>query len=155
LVAATQVALTGCCSITHLKGKIIMKKLLTYTLVLTTLLFTHYALAYEDSLGEQACKKPRFHSFSLPEYKNPEKLEVPANADFSFTTSNWLDPATLKLRIKNKSLMFTIEDKKSFFLVTGKIPAEYTGQFVRIDVIANALLGCKGLDGWLIKVANK
>jgi hypothetical protein len=131
-----------------------MKKLLTHILILTTLLFSHYALAYEDSLGEQICKKPKFHSFSLPEYKPPEKLEAPANADFSFTTSNWLDPTTLRLMAKGKPLTFNIENKKSFFLVTGKLPAELSGQFVRIDVIANALLGCKGLDGWLIKVAT-
>jgi hypothetical protein len=132
-----------------------MKKHLIHTLVLITALFVHSAYAYEDSLGTPVCKKTKFHNFSLPEYNSTEKLEAPANAEFSFTTSNWLDPDTLRLIAKKTPLTVKIEDKKSFFLVTSKIPAEYTGKFIRIVVIANAQLGCKSLDGWLIKVADK
>jgi hypothetical protein len=132
-----------------------MKKILSPLLLLTALLFTHNALAYNPGAVEETCKKPKFSSFSLTEYNAATKQEVPAQSDFSFTLSNNIDPATLKLTAKKKPLPFTIADKNSFFLVTGKIPAEYTGKFVRIDAQVMAKLACKGLDGWLIKVAGQ
>lgn len=131
-----------------------MKKIRLPLLVLTALLFSHNALAYNAGSVDEVCKKPKFSSFSLAEFTAAKKLEVPPESDFSFTISSGIDPATLKLTAKKKSLPFTITDKNSFFLVTGKIPAEYTGQFVRMDVQVTSKLACKGLDGWLIKVAK-
>lgn len=131
-----------------------MKKL-KLILVLMTMIFTHNAVAYNAERTEEACKKPKFSSFSLSEYTNATKLEVPADSDFSFVISNWIDPTSIKLTAKKKPLPFTVEDKNSFFLVHTKLLPEHAGQFVRLDVQVTAKLGCKGLDGWLVKVAAK
>jgi hypothetical protein len=130
-----------------------MKKYLQLTLVCAAMVFAHHAMAYNLGTVEEICKKPKFSNFSLSEYKASNKLEVPAESAFSFVISNWIDPTTIKLTAKKKNVPFTVVNKNSFFLVNAKIPAEYSGQFVRFDVQANARLGCKGLDGWLVKVA--
>jgi hypothetical protein len=132
-----------------------MKKYLKTLLASVAIIFASHAMAYDPGLIEEVCKKPKFTSFSLAEYSAPTKAEVPPESEFSFVVSNWIDPTTLKLTAKKKKLNFTITDKNSFFLVHAKLPAEYSGQFVRIDAIVNARLGCKGLDGWLVKVVAK
>ncbi len=132
-----------------------MKKKLPHLLIVGALVFSHPAMAYNPGTVEEQCAKPKFSSFSLSEYKSPDKLEVPAESAFSFRISNTIDPTTIKLLAKKKPIPFAVEDKNSFFLVKAQLPAEYNGQFVRLDVIANARLGCKGLDGWLVKVAAK
>lgn len=130
-----------------------MKKYLTSILLCGAILFAHNALAYDAGTVDDICKKPKFSSFSLAEYKATNKQEVPTESAFSFVISNWIDPTSIKLTAKKKPLPFTVTDKNSFFLVNAKLPAEYTGQFVRIDVQVTAKLGCKALDGWLVKVA--
>ena len=132
-----------------------MKKYLKTLLASVAIIFVNNAMAYDPGATQEACKKPKFSSFSLPEFNAPTKAEVPAESGFSFVISNWIDPTTIKLTAKKKPLPFTVTDKNSFFLVTAKLPAEYTGQFVRLDVQVHAKLGCKGLDGWLVKVAAK
>lgn len=132
-----------------------MKKSLKLSLLFAATVFTHNAVAYNPGMVEDVCKKPKFASFSLAEYKAPEKQEVAAESEFTFTISHSIDPTTLKLLAKKKSVPFTIENKDSFFLVKSKIPSEYNGQFVRFDAIVKSSLGCKGLDGWLVKVAPK
>lgn len=132
-----------------------MKKYLNLIMMFMTLIFTHDAAAYNAGMVEDVCKKPKFSSFSLAEYKNPDKLEVAAESDFSFVISNWIDPTTIKLTAKKKPLPFTVEDKNSFFLVHSKLLPEQKGQFVRLDVQVMAKLGCKALDGWLVKVAEQ
>lgn len=132
-----------------------MKKYLKSILLCGAMLFAHNVMAYDAGTVDEMCKKPKFSSFSLTEYKATNKQEVVAESDFSFVISNWIDPATIKLTAKKKPLPFTVTDKNSFFLVNAKLPAEYNGQFVRIDVQVNARLGCKGLDGWLVKIAAK
>jgi hypothetical protein len=131
-----------------------MKNLLKLTLCCGVMAFAQQAAAYDAGLVEEMCKKPKFTGFSLPEYKAPEKAEVPAESEFSFIISAWIDPTTIKLTAKKKPLPITVTDKNSFFLVTAKLPAEYNGQFVRLDAYVTAKLGCKTVDGWLVKVAS-
>lgn len=132
-----------------------MKKYLKLTLAFMILTFAHSVAAYEVEISDKVCKKPKFTLFSLPEYTTQEKLEAPAGSDFSFVVSNWIDPNAIKLWAKKKPLPFTVENKNSFFVVHSKLLPEHNGQIVRIDVLAIAKLGCKGLDGWLLKVADK
>lgn len=132
-----------------------MKKYLKLIPVFMAMVFAHNAAAYDPGMVEEVCKKPKFSNFSLSQYKAEDKLEVPAESEFSFVISNWIDPNSIKLTAKQKKVAFTVTDKNSFFLVHSKIPAEYSGQFVRFDVQAHAKLGCKGLDGWLVKVVDK
>ncbi len=132
-----------------------MKKYLNLMVMLITMIFAHNAAAYNAGMVEELCKKPKFSSFSLSEYHAKDKLEVAAESDFSFVISNWIDPTTIKLTAKKKPLPFTVEDKNSFFLVHSKLLPEHKGQFVRLDVQVMAKLGCKALDGWLVKVAGE
>lgn len=132
-----------------------MKKYLKLILIFITMIFAGNTAAYDAGMVEDVCKKPKFSSFSLSEYHAKDKLEVPAESAFSFVISNWIDPTTIKLAAKKKPLPFTVEDKNSFFLVHAKLLPEHNGQFVRLDVQVTAKLGCKGLDGWLVKVADK
>lgn len=132
-----------------------MKNYLKSILLCSALLFANNVMAYDAGTVDEMCKKPKFSSFSLQEYKASGKQEVAAESAFSFVISNWIDPATIKLTAKKKPLPFTVTDKNSFFLVNAKLPADYNGQFVRIDVQVTARLGCKGLDGWLVKVVGK
>ena len=132
-----------------------MKKYLNLMLIFITLIFTHNAKAYNAERTEETCKKPKFTSFSLQEYENVKKLEVIGESEFSFAISNWIDPTTIKLTAKKKPLPFKVEDKNSFFLVHSKLLPEHKGQFVRLDVQVTARSGCKGLDGWLVKVTDK
>lgn len=131
-----------------------MKKYLNLIVMLTTMSFAHNAVAYNAERTEETCKKPKFSSFSLSEYHAKDKLEVPADSAFSFVISNWIDPYSIKLATKKKPLPFTVEDKNSFFIVHSKLLPEHKGQFVRLDVQVTAKLGCKALDGWLVKVAG-
>ncbi len=115
------------------------------------------AISYGYSAGEveETCKKPQVREFSLPIYQEPEKTEVPVESEFSFKLSEWTDPATIKLTMKEQAVPFSVESNSSFHKVTAKIPAEYTGKYVRINLFSKAILGCYDREGWLIKVADK
>jgi hypothetical protein len=56
--------------------------------------------------------------------------------------------------MKKKEVAYTVENKNSFYLIKSKIPAEYTGKFIRINGFVMAKLDCQGKDGWLVKVAD-
>ncbi len=111
--------------------------------------------AYSAGDVDEVCKKPQVREFTLPTYQEPEKIEVAAESEFSLKLSEWTDPATIKLTMKEQSVPFTLESNNSFHKVTAKIPAEYTGKYVRINLFSKAVLGCYDREGWLIKVADK
>lgn len=119
------------------------------------LLFNGIASAYSPEMNDQACKKPKFREFSLPEYKDPGFLEVPPGSEFSFTLSVWANKETIKLTAKKQPIPFTVETTSTYHRVKAKIPASLTGQFVRINASVKAVLGCDDQFGWLVKVADK
>jgi hypothetical protein len=130
-------------------------KIIKFALTLAALLVSGSAAAYTDEKLEVACKKPKFHDFSLPEYKEPDKIEVAPESQFDFKVSVWSDPKTVKLTGKNEKIPFTVESTTTFHRVKAKLPASLTGKFVRINAGVKAELGCDEQDGWLIKVADK
>lgn len=130
-------------------------KIIKSTLFIAVLLVNTNAFAYSPDETEQVCKKPHFTDFSLPIYKTPENLEVPPETEFFFKLSVWADPSTIKLTAKKKPLPFTVESTSSFHKVKAKIPADFTGSFVRLDARVKALLGCSEQIGWLVKIADK
>ncbi len=111
--------------------------------------------AYSAGDVEDLCKKPQVREFSLPLYQEPEKTEVAPESEFSFKLSVWTDPSTIKLSMKEQSVPFAVESNSSFHKVTAKIPAEFTGKYVRINLFSKAVLGCYDREGWLVKVADK
>lgn len=119
------------------------------------LLFNGMALAYSPEMSEEACKKPKFREFSLPEYKAPDFLQVPPESAFSFTLSVWANKETIKLAAKKQPIPFTVESTSTYHRVKAKLPAGLTGQFVRIDASVKAVLGCDDQFGWLVKIAEK
>jgi hypothetical protein len=130
-------------------------KIIKFALTLAAVIVSGSAAAYEDEKLEVLCKKPKFHDFSLPEYKEPEKIEVAPESEFEFKVSIWSDPKTVKLTGKKEKIPFTVESTTSFHRVKAKLPASLTGKFVRIDAGVKAELGCDEQEGWLVKVADK
>jgi glycogen synthase len=125
------------------------------TLAVALLSVSVGSYAYSVGEVEEACKKPQVREFSLPTYQEPEKIEVAAESEFSFKLSEWTDPSTIKVTMKEQSVPIVIESNSSFHKVTAKIPAEYTGKYVRINLFSKAIIGCYEREGWLVKVANK
>lgn len=125
-------------------------------LFMAVLLFSSVASAYDPGMVEEVCKKPQFRDLSIPIYQESEKTEVAPESVFTFLVSPWADPHSIKLTAKNESIDFTVESNNSFHRVKAKLPAAFTGQYVRINVSAKAAtLGCSDINGWLIKVAEK
>jgi hypothetical protein len=125
------------------------------TLAVALLSVSVGSYAYSAGEVEDTCKKPQVREFSLPTYQEPEKIEVAAESEFSFKLSEWTDPSTIKVTMKEQSVPVVIESNSSFHKVTAKIPAEYTGKFLRINLFSKAVLGCYDQEGWLVKVENK
>ncbi len=130
-------------------------KIIKFALPIAAVLMTGTAFAYEEDIAENLCKKPKYTDFSLPEYKEPDKIEVAPESEFEFKISVWSDPKTLKLTGKQEKINFTVESTTTFHRIKAKLPASLTGKFVRIDSIVKAELGCYEKEGWLIKVADK
>jgi hypothetical protein len=113
------------------------------------------AAAYSNDKPEEPCRDPKIQEFNLPEYKAGQTKEVPAEADFSFVVSGWADPKKIKVTGKDKPIPFVVESADTFHRVKGKIPAEFTGKYVRLNVRIPAVLGCYSTQGWLLKVADQ
>jgi hypothetical protein len=111
--------------------------------------------AYSAGEVDEICKKPQVREFSLPTYQEPENIEVAPESEFTFKLSDWTDPQTIRLTLKDQPAVFTVESNSSFHKVTAKLPPELTGKYVRIDLFSKAVLGCYQREGWLIKVADK
>lgn len=129
-------------------------KIIKCASVLAILLAAQSAIAYEDEKVEEDCKKPKFTDFTLKEYVEPEKAEVPPEATFEFKVSAWSNPATIRLSGRNEKIPFTVESNSSFHRVKAKLPASLTGKFVRINAAVKAVLGCEEKEGWLVKIAE-
>ena len=121
--------------------------------VLAILLAGQTASAYEDEKTEVLCKKPKFTDFTLKEYIEPEKIEIPPESTFEFKVSAWSNPETIRLTGRNEKIPFTVESNSSFHRIKAKLPPSFNGKFVRINAAVKAILGCEEKEGWLIKVA--
>jgi hypothetical protein len=124
-------------------------------LFMLLLLVNASVFAYGPDADKQACKKPHYTDFSLPVYQQPENKEIPPESEFSFRISSWSDPGTLKLTAKDKPLEYTIRSTSTFHEIKSRLPAEYTGKYVRINSRVDAVLGCYEQIGWLLKVSDK
>lgn len=126
-------------------GKILLSAALT---VIST-----NVIAYDTDDAKEKCREPKIQEFNLPEYKVPKNEEVPPEAEFSFIVSGWSDPKKIKVTGKNKPIPFVVESSETFHKVKGKLPAEFNGQYVRLNARIPAILGCYSNQGWLLKVA--
>lgn len=123
-------------------------------LLLVTLLACATANAYSPEEKEIVCKKPRFTDFNLPPYTAADNIEVSPESEFIIKISGWANPETIKLMVKGEPAPFKLESNSTFHKITAKLPAQFNGQFVRVNVYAKAVLGCDDQTGWLIKIAK-
>ena len=134
-----------------------MKITITLRLIAACLLVIAHgtANAYEEEKEKETCQKPRFSDFTLPIYSAANPVEAAAESEFSFKISPYSNLETLSLSAKKNQLTFKVDSNSSFHKITAKLPAEFNGQFVRINARVTAVLGCYDAAGWLIKVANQ
>ncbi|MCF7971229.1 MAG: hypothetical protein K9L22_08715 [Methylococcaceae bacterium] len=127
-----------------------IKKSLKLVCLIVSIGFTGSAFAYGTSDTNNGCKKPKFKTFT----PSP-KSEVDPESEISFTVSGYADPVSIQAVAKDVPLDLKVDNKISFFEVTAKLPASLTGKYVRIHLQADAMLGCTGKDGWLLKIRDK
>ncbi|NOT83853.1 MAG: hypothetical protein HOP02_03535 [Methylococcaceae bacterium] len=125
-------------------------------LAFVTVVFCNNVVAYStEEERKKECKPPKMLEFTLPEYSQAAKVEVNPESEFSFKLSGGTDPEKIQVFAKDKALPVDIKSNTSFTSIKGKLPAAFTGQFVRLNVIVKTELGCMSRDGWLIKIANQ
>ncbi len=127
---------------------------LKYSPLLVILFFTGSTYAFEVGGARHYCKPPQFRDFVPAErVRNQPFIEVAPESIIAVKAMGSIDPSTIRVFAKKIVLEPTVVDKKSFFQITAKLPAELRGGFARIDLIAQAHKGeCIGKDGWLIKI---
>lgn len=120
--------------------------------LLTVLVSAQAALAVTpEEEAEKKCIKPKFRDFSPA-----PQSEVAPEAAISFHINHIADPNHVRASAKKIPMKVEVVDKKTFYYVTARLPAEITDGFARIHVEAKAAEGeCIGQDGWLIKIADK
>jgi hypothetical protein len=101
--------------------------------------------------SENACLKPQLTKF-LPAHL---ATVVPGSA-FSFLAFNVSKPEQIEVTVKSIPVQVTTEDKESFYLITGKLPAELVNTTARINIKVNSnITRCDGESGWLVKIAGQ
>lgn len=100
---------------------------------------------------EKKCVKPKFRDFSPA-----PNSEVKPETEISFHINRNADPLHIGASAKKIPLKVEIDDKKTFYYVTAKLPAELRDGYVRIHIEAKSAEGdCIGQDGWLVKIGEK
>jgi len=126
-----------------------MKRDALFTLLLIIVSGTAFAYGGSPSSSVKACSKPKFSQFTPA-----DKSEVTANSSFSFVASAQTNPDSIGVTIKDQHAAITITPKNpAGFDVTGTIPETLKGSFARIKITGEGPNGCKGSDGWLVKVS--
>jgi hypothetical protein len=123
-------------------------------MLIITLMGGNNAFGYGAELEKEICKKPKIYEFSLPEYKAPEKKEVAPETELLFKTSVWADVKKIKIEGKGIEIPYTADSNDSFHTIHAKLPAEFTGKYVRLSIRVPAILECVTKLGWLIKVSD-
>jgi len=101
--------------------------------------------------GENACSKPQLTKF-LP----ANLATVAPGSDFSFMALNVSKPEQIEVTVKTIPVEVTTEDKESFYLVKGKLPADLVNTTARINIKVNAKISrCDGESGWLVKITER
>jgi hypothetical protein len=121
-------------------------------LLIAAILFasTAHAVKPGEEEDKKDCKKPKFREF-FPE----PKAEVLPESEISFHVSHGAEPHTVTVDVKGEKVPANVVDRKSFLVVTAKLPAYIQDDYARIHVTARVAPvegGCMGQDGWLIKV---
>ncbi|MDO9423087.1 MAG: hypothetical protein Q7T40_02720 [Methylobacter sp.] len=101
--------------------------------------------------GENACLKPQLTKF-LP----ANLATVAPGSAFSFMAFNVSKPEQIHVTVKTIPVEVSTENKETFFLVKGKLPAELINTTARINIKVNTKISrCNGENGWLVKITEK
>jgi len=119
---------------------------------IAVLAFSNSALAYKAKYTSDGCKKPRFNNMLPVAYNSDTKIEAEQGAEISFTVSSDAEIGSLNVSAKKIPLKYKSEFKGSYYEVTTNLPAALNGKYARISVDVNAMMGCLGKDGWLVKI---
>lgn len=101
--------------------------------------------------GGASCIKPRLQKFT------PDNLTtVVPESEFSFMAFNVQRPEEIEVTVKNIPVPVTFEDKESFLLVKGNLPASLNNTTARISIkVMSKVARCDAEGGWLLKIADK
>ncbi len=101
--------------------------------------------------SENACLKPQLNKFM------PANLATVApGSAFSFWAFNVEKPEHIKVTVKTIPVEVTTENKETFYLVKGKLPADLVNTTARINIKVNTNISkCNGENGWLVKITEK
>lgn len=121
------------------------KSLLTLALLICS---TSVFAVTPDEEDEKKCIKPKFRDFA------PEaKAEVSPGTEVVFHVNRQAEPTSIGAEARGIKMKLDVRDRKTFYEVHSKLPAEIVDGFVRISIHAKGLEGnCIGQDGWLIKI---
>ncbi|MDP3878572.1 MAG: hypothetical protein Q8Q50_16500 [Methylobacter sp.] len=101
--------------------------------------------------GENGCLKPQ-----LTKFVPANMTTVAPESEFSFLAFNVEKPGQIKVSVKGIPVEISTEDKETFFVVKGKLPAELVNTTARINIKVTAKVSrCNGENGWLVKIAEK
>ena len=126
-------------------------------IVLGAMFFTGSAWAYNAGNVTEKCVGPIFRDFIPAEQiKGGPVPEVEAESIIGFSVHRKSDPTTIRAEIKDVKLKLEIDHRNIYTIVKTKLPAKFSGKYVRVNLYAKAQKGeCKSKDGWLIKVKKK
>lgn len=101
--------------------------------------------------SENGCLKAQLNKF-LP----ANLATVAPGSAFSFWASNVDKPEQIKVTVKSIPVEVTAENKDSFYLVKGKLPADLVNTAARINIKVTAKSPkCNAENGWLVKIAEE
>ncbi|WP_347987219.1 hypothetical protein [Methylomonas sp. AM2-LC] len=91
----------------------------------------------------------------ISHYKPEHLSSVSPGSEFSFTVSGSNGPNHIHVSIRQEPVAISFEDKESFFLVKGKLPANLKNETVRVSVRAKARISkCDADGGMLLKITE-
>ncbi|MDO9140891.1 MAG: hypothetical protein Q7U38_11240 [Methylobacter sp.] len=100
--------------------------------------------------GENGCLKPQ-----LTKFVPANMTTVAPESEFSFLAFNVEKAGQIKVSVKGIPVEVSSEDKETFFLVKGKLPAELVNTTARINIKVTAKVSrCNGENGWLVKISE-
>ncbi|MDH4153890.1 MAG: hypothetical protein OEV01_08925 [Nitrospira sp.] len=115
-------------------------------------------LAYEGSSAGGAslnpCGKVGFSEFAPQQYSEEKNnTEVAPESEFSFLASQETFPDSILVTVGDETVPIAVTPHYAGYHVTGHLPSDVTGTFVRISIAAQGPYQCERGDGWLLKVA--
>jgi len=116
-------------------------------------------LAYEGGpIGgapSNPCGKVRFSEFVPQQYsQDKNNTEVAPESEFSFLASQETFPDSILVTVGDETVPIAVTPHYAGYHVTGRLPNNVTGTFVRISIAAHGPNQCERGDGWLLKVAD-